>query len=131
VKRARLIKIYVKLSSLQKQKGIRGVPRFCESVLFGQLLLPFNFSIKKNLDAPPEPGRTQLATAYETRAWNSGGRNTIGIQYIFQYFGFLGYFMEYNTAQSIPILFLLEYRIPYDIGIPEEIRLAMPLSENF
>jgi hypothetical protein len=29
--------------------------------------------------------------------------------------------MEYNTAQSIPILFLVEYGIPYDIGIPEEI----------
>jgi hypothetical protein len=44
----------------------------------------------------------------------SGGRNTIGIQYIFQYFGFFGYFMEYNTARSIPILFLVEYRIPWN-----------------
>jgi hypothetical protein len=51
----------------------------------------------------------------------SGGRNTIGIQYIFQYFGVFGYFMEYNTARSIPILFLVEYGIPYDISIPEEI----------
>jgi hypothetical protein len=30
-------------------------------------------------------------------------------------------FMEYNAARSIPILFLVEYRVPYDIGIPEEI----------
>jgi hypothetical protein len=28
--------------------------------------------------------------------------------------------MEYNTARSIPILFLVEYRIQYDIGILEE-----------
>jgi hypothetical protein len=59
-----------------------------------------------------------------TNPWilsTSDGRNTIGIQYIFQYFGFFGYFVEYNTAWSIPILVLLEYRIPYDIGIREEI----------
>jgi hypothetical protein len=42
----------------------------------------------------------------------SGGRNTIGIQYIFQYFVTFGYFIEYNTARSIPILFLVEYSIP-------------------
>jgi hypothetical protein len=48
--------------------------------------------------------------------------NTIYIP-IFRLFG---YFMEYNTARSIPILFLVEYGIPWnpvfrDIGIPEEI----------
>jgi hypothetical protein len=41
----------------------------------------------------------------------SGGRNTIGIQYIFQYFGFFGYFTEYNTAGGIPIPYSMEYRI--------------------
>jgi hypothetical protein len=53
-----------------------------------------------------------------------------------QYFGFFGYFMEYNTARSIPILFLVEYRIPWNtysmeygipdgIGIPDDIGIQV------
>jgi hypothetical protein len=46
-----------------------------------------------------------------------------------QYFCIFGYFMEYITARSMPILFIVEYDIPWntvfhgirDIGILEEI----------
>jgi hypothetical protein len=35
--------------------------------------------------------------------------------------------MEYNTARSISILFLVEYRIPYDIGILEEFDIQVEI----
>jgi hypothetical protein len=49
------------------------------------------------------PSLSPMAIAVQT----SGGRNI----YIFQYFDVYGYFMEYNTTQCIPILFLVEYSI--------------------